>query len=144
MVASAAAQAAGCRQRWWYAGTDCRTGLRNLFSGDGCANRHHAAAEGFCRHRMSGCTFSCSQANILPVRPYRFALHRGSSVRRTHRTASHGGEISRRRQNDATFALNRSRITAATSSPVFLHSLRAVRWLRYCQTAHDGTLAAAA
>ncbi len=144
MVASAAAQAAGCRQRWWYAGMGCRTELKNLFSGDGRANRHHAAAERFGRQRISGCTFSCSQANILPVRPCPFVLHRGSSVRRTHRIASYGGEIARRRQNYATFTLNRSRITAATSSPVFLHSLRAVRWLRYCQTAHDGSPAAVA
>ncbi len=144
MVASAAAQASGLPQRWWYAGMGCRTELKTPLQCDGRANRHHAAAERFGKAEDTGCTFSCSQANILPVRPMPVVLHRGSSVRRTHRIAYVRRWIARRRQNYATFTLNRFEDHPATSSPVFLHSLRAVRMASICQTAHDGTLAAVA
>ena len=80
------------------------------------------------RHRMSGCTFSCSQANILPVRPMPvctssriISAPNSSQSLRTAVKYPCGGRIT------PPSPWIGSRITAATSSPVFLHSLRTVR-----------------
>ena len=70
MVASAAAQASGLPPKV----VVCRNGLSNstektssvaIVAPIGITPPPRALA----RHIMSGCTFSCSQANILPVRP---------------------------------------------------------------------------
>ena len=81
---------------------------KHLFSGDGCANRHHAAAEGFCQTQDVRLYVLMLAGEHLARAP-----HTGLHFIEDHQCAeliaqlTHGGEIAWRRQNYATFALNR-------------------------------------
>ena len=81
---------------------------KHLFSSDGCANRHHAAAEGFCQTQDVRLYVLMLAGEHLARAP-----HTGLHFIEDHQCVeliaqlTHGGEIARRRQNDATFTLNR-------------------------------------
>lgn len=100
----------------------------HLFGGDGCANWHYAAAERFGKAEDI-------RLHVLMLAGEHFARapHTGLHFIEDHQGAklitqlTHGGEITRRRQNDATFALNRLEDHCGNIVTGFLHSLRAVR-----------------